>query len=105
MARNDPPGFFLCAPHACIPERAGKGLALERPAHLHPHANYRDMSEPLDALLARIQTRDTNYSASVRVQIIPLPVYRAVRAGEDERVVKEAIELSNITGELRAPKR
>jgi hypothetical protein len=105
MSGNYTPAIRLCAPDASISERPGKGLALECPAHFHPHAHYGDVSKTLYAFLAWLKTRDAHETTPVSVQIILLSVDCAVWAGEHKRVVHKPIELSHIAGELRLAKR
>jgi hypothetical protein len=63
------------------------------------------VSKVLDALLARIESGDSDQTTPVSIEIILFSVDRAIRPGEDERVVHEPVELLHITSELRLPER
>jgi len=105
VTSNDAPTIIVCAPDACISERSGKGLTVEGPGQLHPHAHDRDVSKTLDAFLAWLESRNADGATPMRLEIILLAVDRAVRAGENKRVIDEPTELPHIAGELRLPKR
>ena len=82
---------------------SGERRTAEGAGHLHPHTHHGDVAESLDALLARLEARDADEALPVRVQIIRFPIDRAVRAGEDKRVVHQTIERRNVARELGAP--
>ena len=102
---NDTPAVLVRSPDPRISKRSGKRCSLECPAHLHAHAHHSDVAKSLDALLARLESGDTDQTALVRVQIILFSVERTIRPGEDEHVVHEPVELLHITCELRLPER
>lgn len=105
MSGHNPPSTRTLAPDAGVPERTGEGFSSKRALHLHPYADDCNDPESLNALLARRELRYAHYAVAVGVEIILFSVDGAVWTGKHEIVINKPVEGSNVTGELRLPKR
>ena len=66
---------------------------------LHPHTDDDDGAEVLDALVARLELRDPDASATMRVEVVALSVDRSIGSGEDQILIEERVERANVARE------